>query len=209
MNFPVRSLITTTLLAFVLHGVAAGQNGFGQLRVPPVPDNLRVPEGNVPFLKGSAVGTQNYMCLPGANGPAWTFLAPQATLFATIPWLREELRVQVTTHFLSANPAEDGVPRPTWQSSFDTSAVWGRAIANSTDPKFVAAGAIPWLLVQVAGSQAGPTNGSALLGTTFIHRVNTSGGIAPTSGCDDSSIGKLALVPYTTDYFFYKAAGRN
>ena len=42
--------------------------------------------------------------------------------------------------------------------------------------------------------------------TTFIQRVNTAGGIAPAEGCtNDDEIGKVALVPYTTDYFFYRA----
>ena len=118
-----------------------------------------------------------------------------------------DARMQIATHFLSANPAEGGIARPTWQASFDTSAVWGKAIADSTDPMFVAAGAIPWLLVQVVGAQSGPTGGSALMATTYIQRVNTSGGVMPSSGCDASAFGKVALVPYTTDYFFYRADG--
>ena len=36
--------------------------------------------------------------------------------------------------------------------------------------------------------------------------MNTSGGIAPTTGCDASAYGKVALVPYTTDYYFYRAS---
>ena len=30
----------------------------------PVPVEIEVPEGHMPFLRGHAVGTQNYMCLP-------------------------------------------------------------------------------------------------------------------------------------------------
>jgi hypothetical protein len=39
---------------------------------------------------------------------------------------------------------------------------------------------------------------------TFIHRVNTAGGKAPSSGCDMGSEGKESPVPYTADYYFYK-----
>ena len=108
------------------------------------------------------------------------------------------------THFLSANPAENGTPRATWQSSSDTSAIWAAAIASSTDPNYVEAGAIPWLLLQVKGAQPG-SGGSSLGGTLYIQRVNTSGGAVPATGCKSAQdVGKKALVPYTTDYVFYK-----
>lgn len=159
-----------------------------------VPSNLEVPAGVSEFLRASAEGTQNYICLK-SDGFTWTFWGPQATLFVD--------NQQVITHFLSANPAENGTPRATWQSSSDTSAIWAAAIASSTDPNYVEAGAIPWLLLQVKGAQ--PGSGSSLTGTLYIQRVNTSGGAAPTTGCKSSQdIGKKALVPYTTDYVFYK-----
>ncbi len=48
--------------------------------------------------------------------------------------------------------------------------------------------------------------GSILAQTTFIQRVNTSGGVAPATGCTQASnIGVMVLVPYTTDYYFYRA----
>jgi hypothetical protein len=35
--------------------------------------------------------------------------------------------------------------------------------------------------------------------------VNTAGGIAPAAGCSAAAdVGKKALVPYTTDYIFYR-----
>jgi hypothetical protein len=44
-----------------------------------------------------------------------------------------------------------------------------------------------------------------LTDTTFIHRVNTEGGLAPATGCSTTAqIGAIALVPYSTDYFFYR-----
>jgi hypothetical protein len=166
--------------------------------VPPaVPANLEVPSG-APFLIAAAEGTQNYICVSGKGGFAWTFYGPQATLFG-------ESGEQVITHFLSPNPAEDGTPRATWQHSIDTSAVWAAALASSTDPAYVAAGSIPWLLLRVVGSQPGPAGGTTVSGAVYIQRVNTAGGVAPAVGCNDANdIGKKALVPYTTDYVFYR-----
>ena len=118
---------------------------------PSVPANLEVPAGNKVYLKGYAVGTQNYICLP----TGWTFIGPQATLFLRFQSYGSEIRQQITTHFLSPNPDEGGTPRATWQSSLDTSAVWARAIETSSDPAYVAPGAIPWLKLTVVGSERG------------------------------------------------------
>jgi hypothetical protein len=178
-----------------------------QMITPPaVPENLRVPAGNTPFLKGYAIGTQNYVCLPGPSGLGWTFQGPQATLFVAFPWVNGEIRQQITTHFLSPNVAEAGIPaRATWQSSLDTSTVWARKIEESSDPGYVAPGSIPWFLLRAVGTQRGPMGGSMLAQTTFIQRVNTTGGIMPTTGC--SQAGSIQFVPYTADYVFYRASG--
>jgi uncharacterized protein DUF3455 len=161
-----------------------------------VPANLEVPAGHEAFLTARAEGTQSYICLQD-QGFAWTFWGPQATLF--------EADQQIISHYLSANPAENGTARATWQHSSDSSTVWAAAVANSTDPNYVAPGAIPWLLLRVRGTQPGPTGGTTLTGTSYIQRVNTSGGIAPDSGCKSAQdVGKKALVPYTTDYVFYR-----
>src|SRR5262249_34220576 len=112
---------------------------------------------------------------------------------------------QIVTHYLSPNPVESGTPRATWRHSRDTSAVWAIAIANSTDPAYVAPASIPWLLLRVAGSQFGPTGGDRMTQTTFIHRVPTIGGLAPAAGCAQASdVGKKALVPYQALYVFYR-----
>jgi hypothetical protein len=160
----------------------------------PVPNNIKVPGGNTAFLEGHAIGTQNYICLPSG----WTFFGPQATLF-------DADDRQVITHFLGPNPFESDTARATWQHSGDTSTVWAMAIASSSNPGFVAPGAFPWLLLQVVGSQDGPTDGDKLSETTFIQRVNTVGGIAPSTGCTPSDVGQKAFVPYEADYVFYEA----
>ena len=163
---------------------------------PEVPNTIQVPPGNHLFREGHAIGTQNYICLStGWASPAY---GPQATLF-------NEDDDQIITHFLSPNPDEsDTPPRPTWQDSRDTSTVWGDPIPGAThtpDPT-----AIPWLLLEVVGAAEGPTGGDTMTGTTYIQRVNTTGGLKPTGSCTE---GDKALVPYTADYFFYKADSGN
>jgi hypothetical protein len=89
--------------------------------------------------------------------------------------------------------------------SKDTSTVWAVAIASSTDPDFVAPGSIPWLLLDVFGAQEGTNDGDRLVATSYIQRLNTTGGIAPGTGCSSAGdVGKRAFVPYTADYFFYR-----
>lgn len=164
---------------------------------PNVPAGIAVSDGSRPYLVVHAVGTQNQVCLPrsAAPGLAWTFYGPQATLF-------DDGYGQALTHFLSANPSEGGEARPTWQSSRDSSAVWARAIASSTDADYVAPGAVPWLLLRVTGAEAGPDGGDSLTETTWIQRVNTTGGLTPSGDCP--AVGAKLFVPYTADYVFYR-----
>ena len=173
--------------------------------VPPVPANLVVPVGNSVYRVGHAIGTQDYVCLPcpttapscTASGFVWTFFGPQATLF-------DDDDEQIITHFLSPNPDEVNTPpRATWQDSRDSSAVWAFAPPAN---QFAVPGAIPWLRLQVVGTQSGPTGGDKLTATTFIQRLQTAGGIAPVTGCSAAAaVGKTALVSYEADYFFYRA----
>ena len=102
----------------------------------------------------------------------------------------------------------DQVLNPTWQHSRDSSAVWARMIASSSDLHYVEPSAIPWLLLEAVGD--GPTWGDKLTATRLIHRLNTVNGMAPSTGCarpEDAK--KRALVPYEADYFFYKEKPRN
>jgi hypothetical protein len=182
-------------------GVAAAQIG-----PVPVPGDLQPPAGNVAYAKGYAVGTQNYICLPSASGLAWKLQGPQATVFLKVRWFNTDVLQQIITHFLSPNPKETGTPaRATWQSSIDTSATWAKKIAESTDAAYVAPGAIPWFLLQAVGGQAGPTGGTLLSRTTYIQRVNTTGGTVQTAACMVE--GDLQFVPYTAEYVFYQPGG--
>ena len=108
----------------------------------------------------------------------------------------------------------EGLIRATWQHR-DTSTVWAKVNVNddgslglSTDPAFVEKDAVAWLLLKVVGAEDGPTGGDTLShNTTFIQRLNTSGGIAPATGCSSlADVGHQVLMPYTADYFFYRKA---
>ena len=195
----VRGVIAVSVLALggaISSAAAQSQN---DINVPPVPPGIAVPAGHVPFLQGHATGTQDYICLVTHSGFTWKFLGPQATVFESLNGSYS----QVATHFLSVNPSE-GAARATWQHSADSSLVWAKTVASSTDPNFVQPGAIAWLRLEAAGSQLGTGGGSLLAKTTFIQRVNTSGGLAPATGCSNAKdVGVMALVPYTTDYIFY------
>jgi hypothetical protein len=198
--------LSLIVVAVLTSAITAGPVSSSLIKTPLVPAELQVPRGNTAYLKGHAVGTQNYICQVTESGFSWKFIGPQATLFVMLEWNNFQIAQQITTHFLSPNPIENGLARATWQSSLDTSAVWAKAIASSTDPNYVTPGAIPWLLLQTAGTRQGPTGGMVLSQTTFVQRLSTSGGAMPATGCSTSAeAGTTVFMPYTADYYFYKA----
>jgi hypothetical protein len=149
---------------------------------PDVPSDLQVPDGNDVFLVGHAVGVQIYTCATTASGPAWTLVAPRADLYGP----RGQL---VATHFAG----------PTWQATDGSQVVGKREAGVTVDPT-----AIPWLKLSAASTSVGG-DGDRLLRTTFIQRVNTTGGLPPAaSGCDLTSVGARAEAPYTADYYFWR-----
>ena len=185
-----------TAFMIALPHVAHAQN----LTPPSVPDRLQVPEGNEVFLIGHAFGTQDYVCAASGAGVAFVLTTPEAVLFDN-PGRR------VVNHFFSPNPVEGGTIRATWQSTRDSSVFWGQGIATATfltDPDFVAPNAIPWVLLSQAGVLVGVGGGDTLAVTSFVQRVNTVGGLAPSIGCSSpDDIGRTAFVPYEADYVFY------
>ena len=181
----------------------------GGITPPPLPAGMApVPEGNELFLGTHAVGTQNYVCQPSGAGVAYVLFTPQATLFG-------DDGLQIITHFNSPNPDEpntdpkvvapQGTIRATWQFK-DTSRVWAK-IHQPNGAVTVKQDAIAWLLLDAVGHRPGPTGGDKLMKTTFVQRLNTTGGLAPSTGCSSlADVGNKAFVPYTADYFFYKKA---
>ena len=192
---------SSSFIAAVLSIVAPFNVMATHVEAPEVPDVLAVPAGSKAFLIGHAVGTQNYVCLPDGAGAKWVLFGPQATVF-------DDAGKQIMTHFISPNPAETGTPaRATWQHSDRTSSVWAMKVAESDDAHYVEPGAIKWFLLKVMGTEAGAREDDRLTKTTVVHRVNTSGGVAPASECTTTGdVGKTKFVPYTADYYFFKGA---
>jgi Protein of unknown function (DUF3455) len=185
-----------------------------RLPVPTTSSTITPAEGNSVFLAGHGVGTQGYVCLPSGSGASWTVnnARPEATLFANV----FGAKFQIITHFLSPveNPNDVGPSPPrfgdvTWQSSLDSSRVWAQktnSVPAGSEASCPNAGAIDCLLLQTIGSEQGPTGGKTLAKTTFIQRLNTNGGSAPALGCSVfTDVGKQTLVPYSADYFFFRA----
>lgn len=182
------------IFAIALHGVASAAD---RIMPPDVPALIKVPAGHKPILVGHAIGTQNYICAPTAAGLAWLPIGPQATAFSA------DLQ-QLFTHFQSKNPFQGDALHATWQHSHDSSVVWATKIVGSSDPSYVAPDAIEWLLLGVTGTYVGPTGGNKLSATTYIQRVNTVGGKAPTTDCTESILSTRQLMAYEADYYFYQ-----
>ena len=153
---------------------------------PYVPSEIRVRDGNKLFLVGHAVGVQIYACDATVSGFRWAFVAPRADLY-------DDKGKLVGTHFGG----------PTWRA-IDGSSVVGRRVDGVT----IDSTAIPWLLLSAASTAVAP-DGDRLAGTTFIQRIATTGGLAPPAAdCNETTAATEAEVPYTADYYFWKASGR-
>jgi hypothetical protein len=144
-----------------------------------VPPQLAPPAGQELKAAYEASGSQIYICT--ANG--WTFKAPQANLLSVDGQI-------VGTHFAG----------PTWKFH-DGSSVVGMKLAGAS----VDATAIPWLLLKAISTTDSPDGDGRFADITYVQRLSTGGGLAPTSGCDASTVGQQIGVPYTADYFFYHA----
>jgi hypothetical protein len=150
---------------------------------PSTPAEITVPEGNALHMEVLADGVQIYTCKAKDDGTGyeWSFTAPEAALYDT------DMNV-IGTHGAG----------PFWEAS-DGSRVEGKVEARvpSSDPA-----AIPWLLLSTTSTGAE----GMFAKTTFIHRLETVAGIAPTGGCDEAATGQEARIPYTATYYLYEAA---
>src|SRR5512140_2473725 len=148
--------------------------------VPPLPSPaLAVPAGNELAFQLDAVGVQIYACKATATGFAWSFVAPEATLY------KEDKAVG--KHYVG----------PTWEYKDGSKVVGAKLAAATPDPT-----SIPWLLLgAVSHDGAGK-----MADVTYVQRLETVGGIAPATGCDATTVGAGARVPYTATYFFWKAS---
>jgi hypothetical protein len=137
------------------------------------------------FLAVHATGVQKYTCQ--ANG-TWLFSDPEAALSKT-----SAAGKPLGSHFLNF-----ATGRPVWEAK-DGSAVEAARTASAP----AGTGNIPALLLQAVVTSAG-SDGDRLARTTWVQRLNTAGGVAPAGTC---APGDTVAVPYSADYFFWKAAG--
>jgi hypothetical protein len=149
---------------------------------PPVPAAIAVPDGNKLAFDFDALGVQIYTCQQVGASYGWVLKAPRATLF--------NRGGQVAgTHYAG----------PTWEAD-DGSKVVGTKVGA-----FVAdTSAIPWLLLKAVSHEVD----GRMAKVTFIQRLYTAGGLAPTDPakiCDAGHVGSVEEVDYAATYFFYEA----
>lgn len=169
---PLATLPTLLLLAVLPVAVQLATGCSVRPAASDIPQNLRVPDGQDLAFQAHGQGVQIYTW--NAAKAAWTGPAPRALLLI-----------------------DDGVvgfhsEGPTWQCDDGSAIVGAKMAAEVVDPA-----AIPWLLINVTKASGAGT----LAGITFVQRLRTAGGHAPsTPGTVD---GEQRLVPYTADYLFY------
>ena len=142
-------IMSAKFIGSVLGVVIAARRGDARRRVeriprPAVPTNLEVSRDYKLFLKGHAVGTQNYICAPAA-----TPLASTGCSSGRRPRCSTTASNRSCTHFPEPQPAGHNAIQATWQDSGDTSAVWATRRDGSLDANYVAPGAIEWLVLDV------------------------------------------------------------
>jgi hypothetical protein len=144
------------------------------------PANL-TPEGETAQFTYAAVGVQIYECKIVDAKAAWAFVAPEADLFDAA----DKNGKRVGKHYAG----------PSWESD-DGSKVVGTVKARADSPRL---GAIAHLLITTK-ADARP---GVFANITSLQRINTIGGVAPTTPCTISDVGKQMRVYYSADYKFF------
>ncbi|MEP7000427.1 MAG: DUF3455 domain-containing protein [bacterium] len=134
--------------------------------------NVQVPADAKLAFHAYGTGVQIYRW----TGSAWTFIAPSAVLSADAGG-----NSVVGTHYAG----------PTWESNSGSKVV-GTVLERCPVPN-----TIPYL--KLSAKAEGP---GIFAQTTFIQRLNTTGGVAPT--VPGLVVGQISEVPYTAEYFFYR-----
>ena len=146
--------------------------------LPPQCGSIAVEEGHKLALHVYARGVQVYKW--NATTQAWDFDAPRASLFA-----EENYFGEVGTHFRG----------PKWESKSGSRVTAKRVLNTGCTPDPTA---IEWLLL-VSTEATGP---GIFHDISFIQRVNTTGGLRPTT--PGSVDGEVKEVEYTAEYYFYR-----
>src|SRR4051794_23704994 len=80
-NGPTTGILLTACGAALAAALALPNPAYAdEVTLPPMPVAVQVTNGDIPFLVGHAIGTQNYVCLPSGSGVAFVLFTPEATL---------------------------------------------------------------------------------------------------------------------------------
>ena len=168
--------VVSTVVAMAASARPTPQTAAGDLLDP----RTYAPDSRL-YLVLHASGVQKYTCQ--ASG-TWLFTDPEATLYKPTGAPKP-----VGTHFLNF-----ATGRPVWRFKGGSSV---EAARTQSAPG--GAGDIAWLLLQAVATSPG-----RLGQTTWIQRLNTTGGVAPAGTCTP---GATIAVPYSADYLFWRNAG--
>jgi Protein of unknown function (DUF3455) len=166
------------VLALIILGIQPALASDGP-ELPPQCGSISVDEGHKLALHVYARGVQIYKW--NATTQAWDFDAPRASLFA-----EENYFGEIGSHYRG----------PSWESKSGSKVVATRVPGTGCTPDPTA---IAWL--KLVSTE---TNGPGIFNrVTYIQRVNTTGGLPP--GMPGSLDGEIKEVPYTAEYYFYRA----
>jgi hypothetical protein len=135
------------------------------------------PESRLAFAL-DATGVQIYACQASDGGFGWSLKAPEASL-------ADGSGQAVVKHYAG----------PTWEWLADGSKLMATKVAAFTED----AAAIPALLLK-ASSHEGQGRMSDV---SYVQRLATRQGLAPSAGCDAAHAGAVARIDYTATYYFY------
>jgi subtilisin family serine protease len=173
-------LLAPLLLACATASHAAAHAMAEKVDNAALPEAVRVPAGEMQKLWTVGAGEITYECrekTAAAGQYEWVFVAPVATL--------KDAGGKLVGKYYGG---------PTWEAN-DGSKVSGKQVAVAP----AGAGAIPLQLVK-----ADPAVGAgAMQGVSYIQRLKTQGGVAPSAACAMANKGARMQVAYQADYVFY------
>lgn len=143
-----------------------------------IPEQIKAPAGYHPILTAHAKGDQIYQCSVNKDQYSWETKAPDAKLFDE-----------------QGNIVGNHTAGPLWEYK-KGSRVVGRVLKKI---EMAPGSAISWLLVEVVSHK-----GDGLFSNVgFINRINTRGGLPPSSVCNANHLGSEKRITYSADYVFY------
>ena len=132
-------------------------------------------QNRAPLFHVYAIGVQIYRW----DGTNWNLVGPDAKLYA-----EDNYNGEVGKHYVG----------PTWESNSGSKIV-AKKVADCTPDT----SAVAWLLLEKVTATGPGIFGSA----AYVQRVNTTGGVKPAIA--GSTVGEEKRIPYTAEYYFYKA----